>query len=422
MIIKRIGNFIYYLLKKLYYSFSFLFLLLLFIIQKFIFVRIGYLHRNRIGHLVGNTLIYLYKKKLIKKFYYNNSFFQIDVWIAQKKIIYPIIERLFNKKLIILPQYILLGVYNLASKFSYFKKFIIDEHDWGMDYFNLNYKSKVENLLNKKQIIFAENKLKEISIYPNDKIACIINRNNFFNKNIIKDEKPIKLNNYRNSNFNDYLLAAKYLSKKGYKVIRMGSHDQNFKNKYVINYSSSRISDQLIDFFLLKKAQIIVSSGTGIDSIAAMLYKKKICYVNHSPYINIQSIKFTPGCVFIMKKLLKNNKLLSLKEIIQDNYFTIQDSITFKENGIKIINNSKKEIFECVKEFYSLNFEHYKLSKKKLILQKKFYKILNNVISLKKNYNLKLENYEKLKIAQKQKPLAYFSSYFLTKNPWFLKN
>ena len=410
-------------LKKIYYCLSAVILFFFFLCQKFILIRIGYFYRDKIGHLVGNTQIYLYKKKNKKNFYYNKkSLFEIDLWIGQRKIIYPLIENFYKKKVIILPQILLLGVYNLASKYPFLKKFLIEEHDWGYDFFNLNYRNKIENILTKKQNIFAEDKLKKIFVYPNNKIAVIINRNNFFNKNIMKNENIIKNNSYRNSNFNDYLLAAKYLAKKGYKVLRMGSHDKNFKNKYVINYSSSKIRDLIIDLYLLKKAKIIISSGTGIDNVASMFFKKKICYVNCIPFLTIQSIKFTPGGVFMTRKLSKNNKLLSLKDIIQKNYFTKICTMSYKKSGIKIINNSRKEILHCVKEFYKLNFKKYKYSKKELILQKKFYKILNENISNEKNYRLLFGNYDNFKIAKKQKPLANFSSHFLSNNQWFLKN
>ena len=96
--------------------------------------------------------------------------------------------------------------------------------------------------------------------------------------------------------------------------------------------------------------------------------------------------------------------------------------MSYKKSGIKIINNSRKEILHCVKEFYKLNFKKYKYSKKELILQKKFYKILNENISNEKNYRLLFGNYDNFKIAKKQKPLANFSSHFLSNNQWFLKN
>ena len=57
-----------FIFLKIYYFLSLILLLLLFLIQKIILIRIGYYYKNKIGHSVGNTQIYLFKKKLRKKF------------------------------------------------------------------------------------------------------------------------------------------------------------------------------------------------------------------------------------------------------------------------------------------------------------------------------------------------------------------
>lgn len=413
---------IYYILKKIYYLLSLILIFFLFLIQKLIFIRLGCIYNNKIGHLVGNTQIYLYKKKIKKKFNLtNNSLFQIDIWFSSSKEIYPIIENFYKGKLIRLPKFFILGAYNLASKNLYFKKFTINEHDWGFDFYNLNLKNKFLNLLTKKQIKYAEKELKKISVYPKDKIACFINRNDFFNKKIIKDKSLLKVNEYRNSNFKDYLLAAKYLKGKGFKIIRLGSHDKYFKNKYIVNYTSSKISNILIDMYLLKKAKIIVSSGVGIDLLASQYFKKSICYVNLLPFLGIQSFKFEKKGVFLTKKLTIKNKLLSLKKIYRENHYMKIGSKYYNKDNIKIINNSKKEILECVREFYKLNFEDYKYNEKELLLQKNFYKILKNELYRNLEYKKRLGSYNNLRMSLEQKPSANFSSYFLKNNSWFLK-
>jgi len=307
-------------------------------------------------------------------------------------------------------------------KNSFFRKFIIREHDWGFDFYNLNFKKKPSKLLSQKQIVFAENELKKISVYPEDKIICIMNRNDFYNKKIMKDQSLVRINQHRNSNFQDYLLAAKYLASRGYKIIRMGSHDKKFQSKYVINYTSSKINNFLIDVFLLQKAKLIISSGTGIDCLATHYFKKSICYVNLLPHLAIQSLKFDPRGVFLTKKLILKNKLLSLKEIFKDNHYNKIGSDLYKKAGIKILNNSRKEILECVKEFYKLNIKNYKYKKKEITLQKKFYKIINYELYKNKNYETLLGSYNNVQISLKQNPSANFSMYFLKNNSWFLKN
>ena len=89
--------------------------------------------------------------------------------------------------------------------------------------------------------------------------------------------------------------------------------------------------------------------------------------------------------------------------------------------GIKILNNSKKEILECVKEFYQLNIKNYKYNKKEQLLQKRFYKIINNNLYKSASYKDPLGLRTNLKLSLGQKPSANFSLHFLKKNPEFLK-
>jgi putative glycosyltransferase (TIGR04372 family) len=410
------------LFKKIYYSFSFLLLLFFYLIQKLIFIRIGYYYKSKIGHLVANTQIYLYKKKLCSKFNSTNkSLIKIDLWTSADNTFFPVIENFYKKKIFIFPKILLLGAYNLANKFSFLNKFLIMEHDFGMDYYDLNYKNKSEIILNNKEIEYAQNQLKKISIFPKDKIACFINRNNFYNKNIIKDNSLIKINEIRNSDFNDYMPAARYLYKKGYKIIRMGSHDKNFKSKYVINYTSSSINNIVIDIFLLQKANLIISSSTGIDNVAMHFFKKPICFVNLVKYLDVQAFKFLPNSILLTKKFIKEKKFLSLKEIIKKDYFFQMDSKFYKDNSIKILNNTKKEILESVKEYYRINVKNQKQNKKKNYLQNKFYKIFKSELLNNSSYNKILGTFGNVKMSLKQKPRANFSTYFLKKNPWFLR-
>jgi len=410
------------IIKKLYFFFSFFFLIFFFLIQKIILIRIGIYYANKIGHLIGNSQIYLYKKKLKKFENSSGSLFKLDLWITKNHGNFQILNKYYRGKLIFFPFFFLYGVYKIASNNRIFKKFLITEHDWGMDFYNLIYKKKSENILNGVSIKNLQNELKKISIYPNDKIACFITRNDFYNKNILKETELLKINKYRNSNFNDYLPAADYLRKKGYKIIRMGSHDKKFKSKFIINYPISKINNYLVDIYLLKKSKLIISSGTGIDLVASQLFKKKICFVNLMPYLNIQNFKFIPNGVFLTKKLIKNRKILSLKDIVKSNYFSLIGSQRYQKLGIKILDNSKKEILEAVKEFYKINFENYRYNKKELFLHKKFYKILNNLLLRNIDYLERLGSSKNVQLSLKEKARANFSIYFLKNYRDFLKS
>ena len=91
-------------------------------------------------------------------------------------------------------------------------------------------------------------------------------------------------------------------------------------------------------------------------------------------------------------------------------------------SGIKILDNSKKEILESVKKFYKLNIKNYKYNKKEKILHNKFYDILNNQLSRNKDYLKRLGSLKNVQLSLKESASAKFSMHFLKKYKDFLKS
>ena len=88
---------------------------------------------------------------------------------------------------------------------------------------------------------------------------------------------------------------------------------------------------------------------------------KKICLIN-VPFN--RGFPYYIGCSYLPVKYIKNDKLINIENILRDySYFNFDSH--FKNNGIRLQNNSSKEILLTIKEF---------LSDQKMIKKIDFYK------------------------------------------------
>jgi len=104
----------------------------------------------------------------------------------------------------------------------------------------------------------------------------------------------------------------------------------------------------------------------------------------------------------------KSKKLISLKEMIKNNYMEFSRTEHFQENGIELIDNSHEEIVETVLEMEKNLTNELNQSKETLGLNEKFLKIYKS-----------WKNYEKYHGFIH--PKASISTSFLSQNKdWFL--
>jgi putative glycosyltransferase (TIGR04372 family) len=213
---------------------------------------------------------------------------------------------------------------------------------------------------------------KFFGIKKGDKYVCIIVRDKAYLKKNSYNQSW-SYHDYRNSNIYSYLPACDYLTKEGYKVIRMGNVVEKkllTKNKNIIDYGGSKYISDLLDIYLMSNCEFVISSGTGLDAIAKIC-RKPMIFANFVP---LGAFNYSANLTYLIFKKYYNvkiNRLMTLSEIFLNGsayYFTSND---FRKNKIKLIDNTQDEILGVVKDF----IKNQKQRKKITRLNKNFWKL-----------------------------------------------
>lgn len=151
---------------------------------------------------------------------------------------------------------------------------------------------------------------------------------------------------YRDSNINNYILAAEQLAKRGYYAIRMGSvvtERLDVINPKIIDYASQSSRSDFLDIYLGAKCSFFISSGTGIDAIP-MIFRRLSAFVNFVP---LEYGRFwQPGHLFIPKKhwLRSERRFMTFREILNSGAGRFLSNKQFDQYGIELIENTAEEI------------------------------------------------------------------------------
>ena len=146
--------------------------------------------------------------------------------------------------------------------------------------------------------------------------------------------------------------AAQYFAEKGYYVFRMGKYSKEklkIDNPKIIDYSNSKLQSDFMDIFLLSNCEFYFGSPSGIVN-TLLLFRKPLFVVNMIPIEAIFSYKRREPCIFMRLFDEKNNKILSIREMVKKNTLFLFNESDYINNKIKPINNSKEEILEFAKE------------------------------------------------------------------------
>ena len=377
------------------------FLLFLIILYPLLKIKVGFLHSDRIGHFTLNTELYLLEKKF-------RNFKSLDLfYLGRKNVCNKTLEKLWRKKLIILPRLILRP---LCLQIRFFDNLSFlrcgNTVNGQRDILNLLDEYPASINFEEEDHKFGEKEMEKLGIPKNTKYVCLIVRDSAYLEKIYNQK--VSIHDYRNSNINHFIEAANALTDLGYYVIRMGAKVNEpiqAKNKMVIDYAFEGQRSDFMDIYLASKCEFCITTGTGFDGVT-MLFRKPNVYVNVAPlfYLRLECSNLLSIPCYYYSKILKRK--LSLLEIINSNSAVYLNNSEYKNDSIELIQNNSEEIKMTVLEAekrikgtwsdkYADNL-HDKF--KKLFPQKK---IFNSLIS-----------HGKIK--------GRISSYFLKKNEWWL--
>lgn len=312
-------------------------------------VRIGFLNSERIGHLAGDTELYLCERdagiNIPSKSY-------IDVWYHSGAICNKTLASMWKRSLNIGPSLLL----SLVDRLNRFLR--------GHEVHGIRHQSRdTINLLDRfpPHISFITNEeergqtgLRALGIPDKAPFVCLSVRDSaYLDRTYPKGDWGG--HDYRDSNIQNYVFAAQGLALRGYYLVRMGVVVKErfpVSHPMIIDYAAKDMRSDFMDIYLGAKCDFFVSTGTGIDALA-MVFRRPYVFVNLVPVVYCHTA--TTKHIFIVKKhwLRSEKRFMTFREIFESGAGLFLDSQQFENMGIELIENSPEEIAAVVLEMES---------------------------------------------------------------------
>ncbi len=339
-------------------------LLLIYAIKPFLKVRFGYFSTDRIGHFALDLGYAIAINQNKNKNEINLYYLQGNISNAQLKVI--------AKRELNISQYYKYFVY--AYTMLGLGNNVIVPHrrkSSSRDTVGIMRNFTYDILLSTHENKMSELYLERYRWTKGERFICINVRDSAFAN---ESKSEMGRHTYRNSDIDDYEAATNYLLDLGYWVVRMGKKVENpFKIRHakLIDYAVDSDRSDLLDIWLCKNCEFFISTGTGIDSVAAM-FKKQIVFVNYLPILII--ISWINSITLPKRLFWENGKELSLTEHLDNSFL---NTYQYKDKKIKIVNLTSDEIKCAVQEMIN-RLDDLCLTNKQSQDQSKFWNILEN--------------------------------------------
>ena len=303
---------------------------------------------ERLGHLAGNTELFLRRKTLSCK---DESV--LHIWVATR-------SRAANKRLFDMVSVHFTVIQNRLCKF--FIKVMATRNPSYWDLYNtfaFNSNEYYEFNTISPQLAFSEREeaegtkmIAQIGLSAHEYIG-FHNRDSQY---LIRTHPFLdySYHNHRDSDVSEILPALRFLNNQNIWAVRIG---QDFEKSVAMD--SARIIEspiviedkEFLDLYVLKKCKFFIGNTSGPYVVA-------LAFGTPSVLLNWIPLKYAPmlkNDIFIPKKLWSEVKerFLTFREIIYSNINEWNETDLYKEAGIKVVDNSADEILAVVQEMNS---------------------------------------------------------------------
>ncbi len=337
------------LLRKLYLLIGMLWAIPIAVMTRLItpvlIIRTGSLLCQYIGHYAGDTEVYMSERKA--KINTPEGRY-IDLWFhANRVICNDQLEKMWRKKLVILPRLLLAPLHKINTKFSASGKYIAKSAFHDRDINNVLDVQPPSLSFSEQDRKRGQEFLLQLGVPEKSPFICLLIRDQAYHK-------KMEFTNYRNANINNFFPALDELTTRGIYVIRMGKRvtsKLNTPNKMIIDYAGSPYRNDFMDIYLGAYCSFVISTSSGWDMVASTLFRRPVLYTNMVPVSQIMT--WTTRNTFMLKRHWSTikNRYLTLSEIfdvIDKEHKSI--SPQFLAKGVELVENSPDEIKNAVIE------------------------------------------------------------------------
>lgn len=344
-------------------------ILLIRIVSPFILIRTEPTYALRIGHFTENIDNYLSEKENgINRKSFDIFFHSIKISNYQLKIMWDRHPNLRISKIGML-------IYYSNRFYPNSKKYEVNI--WPRDVKDIFVKSNNHIKLNDSEELIALNSLSKMNISKDSKFVGMIARDSSFLNKYVPVSNPGKTHDYRNSNINNYLPAAKLLSSKGYFVLRMGAIVENKLNSNdpkVIDYANNGYRSDLLDVYISEKCRFFISGNAGFEGMP-IIFRKPMVFVNDVPLQYVRGWYSNSLVIFKKHWLVDEKRFMTFSEIIKSGAGLFYHTEEYRNNKIELIENTHEEISDVVIEMDERLNGNWEINKEDEILQKKFWSL-----------------------------------------------
>ena len=156
---------------------------------------------------------------------------------------------------------------------------------------------------------------------------------------------------------------------------KLQKNEMQLKNKNFLDYAFSNYKSDILDVWLMANCEFCISTGTGFDQISRIFFNRPVLYLNQIPLIDWSSYSKS----FTHPKFLFKKKVGKVSKIEDYLKFSFHRKLDYKKNNLNVIDLSKGEILDCVKEFLKILANNWRVSKSKEKNKKNLIKNLLNI-------------------------------------------
>ena len=319
--------------------------LILRIIRPWLLVRLGKMINSRIGHFAINTELYLCERDAGMNVPNQRH---IDVlFMGYRPTCNQQLAIMWHRVLRIWPAWILAPI-NAVSRLIPGGKLHDIKSTGGRDLFNLLDQFPPHIQFTPEEDTRGEAGLRAMGIPIDAMFVCLNVRDGAYlaEQLGVGSSDLFNYHNYRDSDVQNYMLAAETLADRGFFVIRMGANVHaaiNNTHPKVIDYATNGMRSDFMDIYLGAKCHFTISTGSGWDSIPE-IQRRPIVYVNYGPVGYLSTFRNLSISIVKHHSFLEENRELTLSEIFTHGVGFCMKTSDYETKGVDLIENTPEEI------------------------------------------------------------------------------
>ncbi len=340
-----------YILRKLSFCSFYIALLPLFplyliirALRPLILIRFGFLNDLVIGHFVANTELYLCEKD--HGIQPSNS---LDIFYHSGHACNQQLLKMWNR---------VLHVKRIGAYFDKINNICPggDVHKItttcsDRDVFGLMEKSRIHLSFTLDEKRRAESGLRKMGVGEGKTYICVKNRDAAY-RDKVSPFRDWSYHNYRNDNIQNFVLASREFSRRGYHVIRVGAEVNEIMqvdDPKIIEYAHGGFRTELLDIYLPAHCYFIITTSSGTDAVTRA-FRRPLVYVNFVPFEYLPS--WDSKAITIFKKfwLKKKKRFMTFREILESGAGRYLRTHSYEDHGIELVENTPEEICDAAIE------------------------------------------------------------------------